>query len=140
MRDIHAQGIAHRDIKHLNVLIYLYEEMPVAKLTDFGMAAKLKAGDTITKVAGTIGFMAPEVVQDKPSDFKADVWSLGVMLFALICSGVPFPGRDRASTAALIVNSELAFNNSIWETVSDDCKDLITQMLVKDPESRLTAV
>ena len=61
------------------------------------------------------------------------------MLFALISSGVPFAGRDRDSTAELIVSSELKFKQPVWETVSDDCKDLLVQMLVKDPKSRITA-
>ena len=49
----------------------------------------------IQKVAGTIGFMAPEVVQGQPSDFKSDVWSIGIVLFALLASGVPFAGPTR---------------------------------------------
>jgi len=103
------------------------------------MAAKLKEGQTITKKAGTIGFMAPEIVLDEPSDFKADVWSLGVVLFALISSAVPFSGKTRDSTADLIVSQELVFKQSVWQTVSEDCKDLVSKMLVKEPSKRLTA-
>ena len=53
--------------------------------------------------------MAPEVVLDHPSDFRADVWSLGIMLFALLSSTVPFSGKTRDSTAVLIANKELVF-------------------------------
>ena len=136
---MHAQGIAHRDIKHLNVLISMVDGKPVAKITDFGMSAYLAKGETITKVAGTIGFMAPEVVLEQPSDFKADVWSLGVMLYALISSNVPFSGKDRDSTAKLIVEKELAFAKPVWCSVSEECKDLLTAMLTKDQFQRITA-
>ena len=62
------------------------------------MAAHLNDDECIKKVAGTIGFMAPEVVLDLPSDSKADIWSLGVILFALISSRVPFSGSDKKQT------------------------------------------
>lgn len=106
---IQKVGIVHRDLKHLNILITIIDGKPVPKITDFGMAAKLRGSETITRLAGTIGFMAPEVMLDQPSDFKADVWSLGVILFALVSSGVPFAGRSRDETAYSIVNDALTF-------------------------------
>ena len=87
-------------------------------------------------MAGTIGFMAPEVVQDQPSDFKSDVWSLGVILYALIGSGVPFSGRDRDTTAQNIISQELSFKRSVWQSVSEGCKDVLTRMLEKDQDAR----
>lgn len=99
LKDCHDLNIAHRDIKHLNILITIVEGKPVVKLADFGMAALLEKGQTTNKVAGTIGFMAPEVVAEEPSDFKADVWSLGVVLYALFSAQVPFQGRGRDEIA-----------------------------------------
>ena len=77
------------------------------------MAASLKEGQTINKVAGTIGFMAPEVLLEEPSDFKVDVWSLGVMLYALISSNVPFEGHDRDETAQMIIDDDVVFEDDI---------------------------
>ena len=110
---------------------------PNPKITDFGMAARLKKGQTINKIAGTIGFMAPEVVLNSDSDFKADVWSLGVMIYALICSQVPFCGKTRDETANMIVNNELGFKDPVWLTVSEDCKDLLNLMLTKEQSQRI---
>lgn len=105
--EIHANGIVHRDLKHLNIFLSndaSSGEQPKVKIGDFGLACKLGEDECIKKMAGTIGFMAPEVVKDEPSDFKSDIWSLGVILYALIGSGVPFSGRDREATAHNIVN------------------------------------
>ena len=96
------------------------------------MAAHLNDDECIKKVAGTIGFMAPEVVLDLPSDSKADIWSLGVILFALISSRVPFSGSDKKETGQNIVNQPLAFDRPVWNTVSLECKELLQGMLEKD--------
>ena len=90
IKDCHDLNIVHRDIKHLNILITIVEGQPVVKLADFGMAALLAKGEMISKLAGTIGFMAPEVVAEGPSDFKVDIWSLGVVTYALFSAQVPF--------------------------------------------------
>ena len=84
------------------------------------------------KMAGTIGFMAPEVVRDEPTDFQSDIWSLGVIIYALIQSGVPFSGKDRDTTARNIATKELSFSRSVWKSVSDECKDLLLRMFDKD--------
>ena len=82
--------------------------------------------------------MAPEVVLNQYSDFKADIWSLGVILFALLCSRVPFFGDDKSDTGDKIVNKPLSFDLPVWETISDECKTLINCMLEKDQDRRMT--
>ena len=127
LSEIHANGIVHRDLKHLNIFLSdASTEHPKIKIGDFGLACKLGEDECIKKMAGTIGFMAPEVVQDEPSDFKSDIWSLGVILYALIGSGVPFSGRDRETTAKNIVSQPLSFSRSVWQSVSEDCKNLLS--------------
>ena len=104
LHDIHEQGIVHRDLKHLNIFLSDTSETPKIKIGDFGLACLLQEDECIRKVAGTIGFMAPEIVMDEPSDFKADIWSLGVMLYALLSSRVPFAGKDRDEMVHNIVH------------------------------------
>ena len=137
LQEIHSNGIVHRDLKHLNIFLSDQSENPKIKIGDFGLACKLGEDECIKKMAGTIGFMAPEVVQDEPSDFKSDIWSLGVILYALIGSGVPFSGRDRETTAQNIVSQELSFSRPVWQSVSDECKDLLLKVLEKDQDARL---
>lgn len=138
LSEIHQNGVVHRDLKHLNIFLSDQSEAPKIKIGDFGLACKLGQDECIKKMAGTIGFMAPEVVKDEPSDFKSDIWSLGVILYALIGSGVPFSGRDRDTTAHNIINQELSFDRSVWQTVSKECKDLLRKMLIKDQDERIS--
>ena len=88
---IHDNSIVHRDIKHMNIFFSNDSQNPRVKIADFGLASRLSDSHPyVTKRLGTVGFMAPEVALEQPSDYKADVWSLGVIIFALICSKVPF--------------------------------------------------
>lgn len=61
---IHEQGIVHRDLKHKNIFLSDFSNTPKVMIGDFGLSCKLEEGEAIIKVAGTIGFMAPEVIQE----------------------------------------------------------------------------
>ena len=106
---------------------------PRVKIADFGLASKLSENNAyVTKRLGTVGFMAPEVVLENSSDFKADVWSLGVILYALISSKVPFQGVDHEETLDKIINEPLEFSEEVWEDISGECKEVLSKMLDKD--------
>src|SRR5262252_2261842 len=98
----HRQGIVHRDLKPLNVMIC--DDMPVSegvKILDFGLA-KIKSGELLgsfiaaqtTGLMGSPFYMAPEQWSDEPPDARADVYSLGVMLYQMLCGEVPFKGSS----------------------------------------------
>lgn len=91
---------------------------PIVKVGDLGMAAKLNGNQMIEKVAGTVAFMAPEVLLGEPSNFKADVWSLGVILHHLTCKKLPFSGPDRDSTQAEILTKELNLEGPLYANIS----------------------
>jgi serine/threonine-protein kinase len=98
----HRQKIVHRDLKPLNVM--LQDGVPVnegAKILDFGLA-KIKSGELLgsfiaaqtTGLMGSPFYMAPEQWSDDPPDARADIYSLGVMLFQMLCGEVPFKGSS----------------------------------------------
>ena len=84
VRDIHAQHLVHRDLKPSNIFLSDNSDKPRIKVGDLGFAFKLQPGHLIVKKLGTKGFMAPEVAQREPYDFKCDIYSLGVILYFLI--------------------------------------------------------
>jgi len=93
VRDMHHVGLVHRDLKLLNIFMCDTTDKPRVKVGDLGLSAYLDPNDVFIKRAGTTAFMAPEVMLDQPSDAKADVWSLGILLYTLICSKLPFPSK-----------------------------------------------
>ena len=138
LHDMHAAGIVHRDVKHLNIFIKDADTQPTIKIGDFGMASKLEENQCIEKVAGTVAFMAPEVVESKPSAFKADVWSLGIILHHLVSAKLPFSGEDRDATIEQILGKELSFEGAPWSSVHPQCKNLLLGMLTKNQNARLS--
>ena len=76
------------------------------------------------------------MVLHEPSDFKCDIWSLGVILYDLLCGEMPFSGSSIEEVKNSITTGELLFKGQIWSTVSDKCIDLIRNMLCKDQEAR----
>uniref|UniRef100_A0A5F9CP62 non-specific serine/threonine protein kinase n=1 Tax=Oryctolagus cuniculus TaxID=9986 RepID=A0A5F9CP62_RABIT len=88
----HGQRVAHRDLKLGNLLL---DEHMTIKLADFGLSLRLERGTLVRGFWGTPEYCAPEVFLEEDYDaFKADVWSLGVVLFAMLEATLPFPGKD----------------------------------------------
>ena len=138
LQKLHDVGIAHRDVKHLNIFLKDKSSHPKVCLGDFGLACKLLPRQKIIKLAGTTAFMAPEVIREEPSDFKVDVWSLGVITYSLACGRLPFSSKDRDETQAKILNQEVSFQQSEQQKVSPECQLLLRCMLDKNPETRYT--
>lgn len=86
---------------------------------------------------GTPFYVAPEVLKGD-YNMQADVWSLGVIMYILICGYPPFEGESNNKIFQNILKQEVRYEKE-WETVSDACKHLLTQMLNKDPAKRPTA-
>ena len=92
LKDIHKEGIVHRDIKHKNIFLSCNSKRPKVKIADFGLACQLEDDECFIQEAGTVGYKAPEIVLKEPSDYKSDIWSLGCILYEQLSGQMPFPG------------------------------------------------
>ena len=143
---LHERNIVHRDIKPENILLDGGKNMvesPV--LADFEYAKLLRDKGTCSRICGTKGYMAPEILTEKPYSLPVDIWSFGTLIYALVSSQLPFPVPDQKLqkdnielNATLILHTKLTFKGKPWTKVSDDLKDLLTRMLKKNPSKRLT--
>ena len=122
---LHERDIIHRDLKLGN--IFLTEKMKL-KLGDFGLAKKLLPDEKLDGKVGTFYYMAPEILENSKYSFEVDIWALGVVIYYLIIGHVPFTKESD------IIKAKLQFpENAI---ISNAAKDLIGQLLVKDPQKR----
>lgn len=133
---LHQQGIVHRDLKPEN-LLYASEKKEHIKLMDFGLAKALDQNDaTLETRCGTLHYVAPEVLSRKPYSHKCDFWSLGVVLYVLLCGYLPFYHEERAITVRLVRAGRFDFNDEEWDNVSDEAKDLIRHLLCINVDER----
>jgi len=138
---LHSIGIVHRDLKPEN-LIYLNQraDSPI-KITDFGLA-KFRSGpklEAMTTACGTPGYVAPEVLKNEPYGKAVDMWSLGVILYILLCGFPPFYHESTAALYKQIKKGEYDFPDPYWTDISDSAKDLVKKLLCVDSKKRLTA-
>ncbi|XP_041080866.1 MAP kinase-activated protein kinase 2-like isoform X2 [Polyodon spathula] len=149
MRDIgtaieylHLMNIAHRDVKPENLLYTVKERNAVLKLTDFGFAKETTTHNSLQTPCFTPYYVAPEVLGPEKYDKSCDMWSLGVIMYILLCGFPPFysntgqaisPGMKRR-----IRMGQYEFPNPEWAEVSEEAKQLIHQLLKTDPSERMT--
>src|SRR5438309_5499912 len=140
----HRQGIVHRDLKPLNVMIQ--DQVPTTegvKILDFGLA-KIKSGELLgsfiaaqtTGLMGSPFYMAPEQWSDEPPDARADVYSLGVMLFQMLCGEVPFKGSSIPSIMKKHVTADVPTLASKGAQVPAQIEAVVRHALEKDPKYR----
>jgi len=88
----HCRSVLHRDIKLDNILLDADGEI---KICDFGVSRVIQKDQNITEQCGTPAYIAPEIISDGGySGFSADIWSLGVLLYAMLCGTVPFKAQN----------------------------------------------
>jgi serine/threonine protein kinase len=130
---------AHRDLKPENILYASPAEDAPLKLADFGLATMLKPNQLMTVACGTPGYVAPEILCGTAYGKEVDIWSVGVILYILLCGFPPFYDDNNKKLFSLIINATYTFPDPYWTEVSADAKDLVNKLLVVDPKKRLTA-
>ncbi|OKL62759.1 hypothetical protein UA08_01446 [Talaromyces atroroseus] len=128
----HRFNICHRDLKPENILL---DPNHNVKLADFGMAALQPAGHWLNTSCGSPHYAAPEIIYGRRyRGDKADIWSCGIILFALLTGSLPFDGGDLTNTLLLVKKGNYHIPN--W--LSAEAADLIQRILQKRPEDRIS--
>ncbi|XP_048233648.1 serine/threonine-protein kinase ATG1a isoform X2 [Ricinus communis] len=131
--------LIHRDLKPQNLLLSSNEETPRLKIGDFGFARSLTPQDLADTLCGSPLYMAPEIIQNQKYDAKADLWSVGAILFQLVTGKPPFDGNSQYQLFQNILTStELRFPQGALEELHPDCLDLCRSLLRQNPVERLT--
>ena len=132
---IHAARIVHRDVKPENVLLDQTIDPPRALLTDFGVSKLLEESPDrlrATVVAGTPLYLAPELALGAPPDPRADIYSLGIVLYELLCGLTPFTGMAPGA----ILHAQTTLDPGRPQGLDDRLWNLLAQLLNKDPAQR----
>ncbi|CAD8122607.1 unnamed protein product [Paramecium sonneborni] len=125
---LHKQKIIHRDIKPENLLL---DNKGNIKICDFGWSTEM--GNLKKAFCGTIEYMAPEMIKSQSTNYKLDIWCLGVLLYEMVQGKPPFNGRnDQEKCTAILSGCPLKYD----EYVSEECKSLITMILQQNPFNR----
>lgn len=127
---LHARGIVHRDLKPEN-LLFEDESAKRLKLCDFGLAEKIKENEIMYNVVGSPTYMAPEITTGSGYGKPVDMYSIGVIMYILLCGYPPFEPEE-----GII---ELEFPSPEWDSIHESVKKLISLLLEKDPSKRPTA-
>nr|XP_014434719.1 ribosomal protein S6 kinase alpha-2 isoform X1 [Pelodiscus sinensis] len=130
---LHSLGIIYRDLKPENILL---DEEGHIKITDFGLSKEAIDHDKRAySFCGTIEYMAPEVVNRRGHTQSADWWSFGVLMFEMLTGSLPFQGKDRKETMALILKAKLGMP----QFLSTEAQSLLRALFKRNPSNRLGA-
>ncbi|KAL1886996.1 MAPK-activated protein kinase Srk1 [Ceratocystis pirilliformis] len=162
-----VQGVVHRDIKPENILFTSLPMKPSTvprpkqpgdegkvdegdfilgvgaggigkiKIADFGLSKVIWSNDTKTP-CGTAGYTAPEIVREDRYSRGVDMWALGCVLYTVLCGFPPFYDENLRTLSEKVQRGEYTFLSPWWDNISASAKDLITHLLVVDPEKRYT--
>ncbi|KAK4426352.1 CDPK-related kinase [Sesamum alatum] len=134
----HLQGVVHRDLKPENFLFTSKEENSTLKAIDFGLSDFVKPDERLNDIVGSAYYVAPEVLHRAYST-EADVWSIGVIAYILLCGSRPFWARTESGIFRAVVKAEPTYEEPPWPTLSSEAKDFVKRLLNKDPRKRMTA-
>ncbi|XP_062059985.1 myosin light chain kinase 2, skeletal/cardiac muscle [Lepus europaeus] len=135
---MHKMRVLHLDLKPENILC-VNTTGHLVKIIDFGLARRYNPNEKLKVNFGTPEFLSPEVVNyDQISD-KTDMWSLGVITYMLLSGLSPFLGDDDTETLNNVLSGNWYFDEETFEAVSDEAKDFVSNLIVKEQGARMNA-
>lgn len=143
---MHSHGVVHRDLKPENLLFTSDDDHAEIKVVDFGFARLKQEKEAMHTPCFTLHYAAPEILngESKGYDENCDLWSLGVILYTMLCGKAPFHATSRDDSAASVMNriksGEFSFSAAAWSGVSSEAKSVVQGLLTVDPKQRLRMI
>nr|GEW15483.1 CDPK-related kinase 4-like [Tanacetum cinerariifolium] len=134
----HLQGVVHRDLKPENFLFSTRDEDSALKVIDFGLSDYARPDQRLNDIVGSAYYVAPEVLH-RSYNVEADIWSIGVITYILLCGSRPFFARTESGIFRSVLRADPNLNDSPWPSVTPEAKDFVKRLLNKDHRKRMTA-
>lgn len=136
---LHEYGIIHRDLKPENILMTDDSDTADIRLLDFGLGKMLGPNESCRDPFGTLSYVAPEVLLEKPYNNKVDLWAIGIISYLLVAGFLPFDDEtSEKEIARQTVYDPVPYPFIIWKIISLEAKMFINNLLSKEPEKRMT--
>lgn len=133
---LHSNDIVHLDIKLENIML---DDSLTVKIIDFGYSEFMNGRKTLKRFCGSYSYVSPEQIQHQEyNPFKSDVWSLGILIFAILCNYLPFSNSTGPEDVKQIFENICMCHIFVPSYVLPKAKDLLLKMLNKTPELRIT--
>ncbi|KAG1781206.1 kinase-like domain-containing protein [Suillus placidus] len=137
---LHDHDIVHRDLKPENILYRTKDPDSDIVIADFGIAKHLHSPEEqLHSLAGSFGYVAPEVLNKQGHGKAVDIWSTGIIAYVLLCGYSPFRGENTHEMIRETTEANIEFHERFWSKISDEAKTFIKLLLNLDPSQRPTA-
>ncbi|KAI6125944.1 kinase-like domain-containing protein [Pisolithus croceorrhizus] len=137
---LHDHDIVHRDLKPENILYRTKDPNSDVVIVDFGIAKHLHSStEQLQSLAGSLGYVAPEVLNHLGHGKAVDIWSTGIITYVLLCGYTPFRSDDPKEIIRETTDAKFEFHEAYWSKVSSEAKSFIRLLLNPDPTKRPTA-
>ncbi|KFP06728.1 G protein-coupled receptor kinase 5, partial [Calypte anna] len=134
LQHLHQEGIVYRDLKPENILL---DDDGHIRISDLGLAIKIPEGETIRGRVGTVGYMAPEVINNERYSFSPDWWGLGCLVYEMIEGQSPFRARKERVKREEVEKRVQEEQEPYSDKFSEDARAICQMLLAKDPKQRL---
>ncbi|KAM8945768.1 myosin light chain kinase 2, skeletal/cardiac muscle [Pelodytes ibericus] len=135
---MHQMYVLHLDLKPDNI-VCVSPNSHMVKIIDFGLARRYKPQKKLKVSFGTAEFLAPEVVNFDFVSFPTDMWSVGVITYMMVSGLSPFLGDNETETLNNVLGNEMGFEEESFELVSEEAKDFISNLLIREKSGRMSA-
>lgn len=140
LKYLHSWDIVHRNLKPENLLYENLSEDSKLKISDFGLSTILSSEVDMTSVCGSPEYTAPEILKGERYGKAGDMWSLGVIVYILLCGFQPFKNSDEPKLLFKnIIKGQYEFISPEWDIIGENAKDIVRKLLILDPKKRLNA-